>query len=87
MGHFFVSSNHTEEGDTMQHQEIITHLTNLDVNPSEIIYAISMQSVIVEIVNRLGECTINSAGGFWVLVDSCLYRFAGMAVNEFFDQS
>jgi hypothetical protein len=41
----------------MQHQEIVTRLAKrmIAVNPSEIIYSITMQSIISAIVQRLGE--------------------------------
>lgn len=41
----------------MNHQEIVSRLPN--VNPSEIIYAITMQSILSEIVRRLGEEALN----------------------------
>lgn len=37
----------------MQHREIVTRLSVVD--PTEIIYSISMQSVLSEIANRCGE--------------------------------
>ncbi|MFH1218148.1 MAG: hypothetical protein V1706_16765 [Pseudomonadota bacterium] len=40
----------------MQHEEIVTQLP---VNPSEIIYAITMERILSAIVNRLGEDALN----------------------------
>ncbi|ABL01151.1 hypothetical protein Ppro_3559 [Pelobacter propionicus DSM 2379] len=45
----------SQKGDFMNHNEIISHLSVLDVNPSEIIYSITMETILSAIVQRLGE--------------------------------
>ena len=46
----------------MQNKEIVTQLP---ANPSEIVYAITMETLLAAIVNRLGEeaLTLSSASG------------------------
>jgi len=39
----------------MQHSEIITYLSNITANPSEVIYAVTMQDVLSAIARRMGE--------------------------------
>jgi hypothetical protein len=39
----------------MNHNEIVTRLSQIALSPSEIVYAITMQSILSAIVRRLGE--------------------------------
>jgi len=39
----------------MQHQEIVTRLSQTASNPSEIIYSITMETILSAIVHRMGE--------------------------------
>jgi acetylglutamate kinase len=39
----------------MQQSEIVLHLSNLTTNPSEVIYAITMQDILTAIARRMGE--------------------------------
>jgi hypothetical protein len=39
----------------MQHEEIVTRLAQVADSPSEVIYAITMKSIIHQLVLRLGE--------------------------------
>jgi hypothetical protein len=39
----------------MSHEEIVTRLSRIAVSPSEVVYAITMQSVLSEIARRMGE--------------------------------
>lgn len=47
----------------MPHEEIVTalslRLVNIAASPSEIVFAISMQSVIAEVARRLGDEALN----------------------------
>jgi hypothetical protein len=39
----------------MNHNEIVTRLSQIAVSPSEVVYAITMQNVLSEIARRMGE--------------------------------
>lgn len=39
----------------MQHEEIVTRLAQIADSPSEVIYAITMKSILHQLVQRLGE--------------------------------
>lgn len=39
----------------MQHEEIVTRLSQIADSPSEVVYAITMQNILAAIVKRMGD--------------------------------